>query len=68
MDKTELIKRYELATSKDYDEIRKRALNYIVHTSSSDALSKENRGMLLLIKWIDGWIDDYNEELARRSN
>jgi hypothetical protein len=65
--KEELIRKKELATSEEYKAIKTLAYEYIKVCSRSEVLSKETRGMLLLIDHIDSWVDDYIAELANRS-
>lgn len=66
MDKEELTKRYELATSEVYAEIRKRLLNHIVKQARTTQDDVNIRGMLLIIGEVDKWISDYNTELRKR--
>lgn len=67
MYREELTRRKELATSEQYKAIKTLAYEYIKECSMSEILSKEIRGMLLLINHIDSWVDEYNAELANRS-
>ena len=66
MDKDELIFRNELVKSSVYSEIRKRVVNHIIESSSSNLSPDILRGMLLVVKYIDRWADDYEAELKKR--
>ena len=66
MDKDELIFRNELVKSSVYSEIRKRVVNHIIESSSSNLSPDILRGMLLVVKHIDRWADDYEAELKKR--
>lgn len=66
MNRERLKRKYELATSDTYSEIRAEALNYVVKISSSTVSPVEIQGMLVLISEIDSWVNDYEKELAKR--
>ena len=66
MDREELTKRYELATSEVYAQIRKRVLDFIVKQARGNQEDINIRGMLLVIGEIDKWVGDYYTELKRR--
>lgn len=59
-----LQKRYELATSDQYKELRKEVLDYLVDSSSSIP-GLDINAMMRLINVIDGWVGDYEGYLAR---
>ena len=59
-----LQKRYELATSDQYKELRKEVLDYLVDSSSSIP-GLDINAMMRLISVIDGWVGDYEGYLAR---
>ena len=67
MDRNELIRRYELASGNDYKAIKTLAYEYIKECSTSETMSKHIIGMLMLINYIDSWVDDFDAELANRS-
>lgn len=59
-----LQKRYELATSDQYKELRKEVLDYLVD-SSSNIPGLDINAMMRLINIIDGWVGDYEGYIAR---
>lgn len=63
----ELYKRYELATSQNYKEIKARCYEFIKSCAKSPAMAVHTNGMLHLIDHIDSWVSDYEAELAKRS-
>ena len=58
--------KYNLATSKEGQAIRKEFLDFIVKMSKSAIGSDKTTGMLLLINEFDSWITSYEEQLAKR--
>ena len=67
MDRDEIVRRYHLATSSDYKAIKALAYEYIKDCATSDVMSKHTNGMLMLVKYIDSWVDDFFEEKARQT-
>ena len=59
-----LQKRYELAISDQYKELRKEVLDYLVE-SSSNISGMDLPAMLRLINIVDGWVGDYEGYIAR---
>lgn len=68
MDKEELIRKYELASSEIYQQIRNEAINFVIKMSNTSLSPEAVRGMLLMLKEIDSWIDDYKLELSKRKD
>lgn len=66
MDNNELLKRYELATSPEYAEIKARILDYLISISGSPINSERTQGALMALKYVDSWVSEYNSALARR--
>ncbi|MCD7740287.1 MAG: hypothetical protein LUH11_02950 [Candidatus Gastranaerophilales bacterium] len=66
MDKKELSRKYNLASSDVYQAIRAEALNFIVKMSVSALTPEKLQGMLMLIREIDSWVTDYEKELLKR--
>lgn len=70
MNKEELLRKYMLVKTGNYEAIRAEALNYIVEVSKSALSPDKVQGMLLLLNEIDSWGTDYEKELikARKGN
>ena len=66
MHKEELIRKHELVSSQQYQEIRLRQLNNIVEKASSPISAEVLRGMLLLINETDQWEAEYNAALKKK--
>ena len=62
----ELIRLYELATSKEYQAIKEELVKYIIKASSGSLSAEKLQGMLLLLNVPDNWILDYENELKKR--
>lgn len=62
----ELLRRNNLAKSDEYRAIREESLNYIVKCAGSSLAQDKLQGMLLLIGYIDGWVNDYENALLAR--
>lgn len=66
MDKEELIRKYQLAKSKEYQGIKKEFLDFILKASCSTLISSEKlQGMLLLLNEPEKWILNYENELKK---
>lgn len=64
-----LRKKYELATSDVYQEIRKEILNFILNHSNKDSIITERvMGMLMVVNEIDKWVKNYNKALEERKD
>lgn len=62
----ELIRLYELATSKEYQAIKEELVKYIIKASSGSLSAEKLQGMLLLLNIPNNWILDYENELKKR--
>lgn len=62
--KEKLRRKYELATSEQYKSLREEALDYIVQLSGNEQMKDYTQGMLLLIKFFDSFISDYETAVA----
>lgn len=63
----EITRKYRLARSVEYQEIKKEFLDFILKASSNASFSSEKiQGMLLLLNEVEKWIRAYKEELAKR--
>jgi len=58
---------YELANSKEYQEIKQEFLRYIVKASTGNIPSERIQGMLNLLAIPENWILDYEKELEKRN-
>jgi hypothetical protein len=62
----ELFRNYQLAKSSEYKEIRQKMLDFIVDCGNSTIQPERIQGMLMLIKYVDSWVDDYEIALKNR--
>lgn len=62
----ELLMRYELAKSSEYQQIKTIVLDYLISLSTSPHLSERTQGALMVFKYVDSWINEYNSALQRR--
>ena len=63
-----LRRKYELAKSDTYQELRKEALDFIISLSTNEEMRNYTQGMLLLIKFFDDFILEYEIALKQRKD
>lgn len=63
----ELLHKYELANSREYKEIKSLVLDYLINLSTSTVHAERIQGALMAFKYVDNWVNEYNEALALRS-
>jgi len=66
MYKDELLRKYNLAKSKEYQAIKKEFLDFILRASTGSVISAEKlQGMLLLLNEPENWILNFEIELKK---
>lgn len=65
---SELQFKYELATGKDYSQIRSLQLNQIIALSNTQIEPQIIKGMLRLIYETDKWVKNYLDILKRKDD
>lgn len=66
MDINQIQKRYKLATSEDYQEIKQELLKFVINASVSSLSAEKIQGMLILLNEPENWIKEYFRELENR--
>lgn len=65
MDRDELIRLNDLATSKEWSEIRRMLLDKVIYYAKGSTSPEKIQGMLVIIDEPNNWITSFNAELKK---